>query len=370
MQEMIMSRVWIVSQRKLRPEVSRCCVYEFEDIIYAIDDVTLISPEPRHRNLRSFSQKGIRYFEKFFDVSIRFDPVISETRLEGSTHLFFLIVQDPTDIVFLHKLTDWRKKCRVAVCWIEELWLSSLQWPAMLEPLKCFDHVILNCAQTAEELQRKISVPCHYVPPGIDSLAFCPYPFSPVRCIDVYYMGRRSVVAHTALLEAAKQNKLHYVFDTVKPEYVYDYQQHRFSLAERIKRTRYFVANRAKIDSPEQTQNQHEVGFRFFEGAAGGAILVGDPPQTDSFRSHFDWKDAFFSAAFDSSQILDVMESLDKEPERVAEARKNNVVNSLLKHDWLYRWESVLARAGIEPLASLYERKRRLEKLAEDIAKV
>ena len=48
-------------------------------------------------------------------------------------------------------------------------------------------------------------------------------------------------------------------------------------------------------------------------------------------------------------------------------ARKNNVVHSLLRHDWAHRWRTVLDIAGLKPNAALIDRQRRLEELAEAI---
>jgi hypothetical protein len=43
------------------------------------------------------------------------------------------------------------------------------------------------------------------------------------------------------------------------------------------------------------------------------------------------------------------------------------VAQALLRHDWVYRWETVLRTAGLKPLAALTERKSCLEKVAASV---
>jgi hypothetical protein len=37
----------------------------------------------------------------------------------------------------------------------------------------------------------------------------------------------------------------------------------------------------------------------------------------------------------------------------------------LRRHDWVYRWESVLEIAGLDPMPGLLSRKNQLEKMAK-----
>ena len=59
-----------------------------------------------------------------------------------------------------------------------------------------------------------------------------------------------------------------------------------------------------------------------------------------------------------------VIKDLDRDPERQDRIRRTGVVQALLRHDWVYRWEAVLKTAGLEPMQGLLKRKERLRKLA------
>ena len=60
-----------------------------------------------------------------------------------------------------------------------------------------------------------------------------------------------------------------------------DYRQHRELFANMAKRSRYFLVSPAKIDRTDETRGQVEIGHRYFEGAAAGAVMIG---QAAEFR--------------------------------------------------------------------------------------
>jgi hypothetical protein len=62
----------------------------------------------------------------------------------------------------------------------------------------------------------------------------------------------------------------------------------------------------------------------------------------------------------DGSDVVAVMEDLDRSPDRVRQVRRDNLTNCLLKHDWAYRWEHILNTVGLPPLPQLAARKAQL----------
>jgi hypothetical protein len=288
--------------------------------------------------------------------------------LAKSYDLFFAKCLFPRDLLALNAIPGWRQHSKVAVCWLAEIWVSQLdELKGHLKILSQFDYVLLNCSESAQPLQEAIGRPCSYVVPGIDAILFCPYPNPAARCIDVYSMGRRSEVTHKALLKMAENGSFFYVYDTIHQMDTFYPSQHRGLVANIAKRSRYFVANAAKIDRPFETLGQSEIGYRFLEGAAAGAVMIGEPPTNKVFAEHFDWTDAVVHVPFDTADIGGILADLDSQPARLKEIRKNNITNSLLRHDWAYRWRAILGMAGLKPRARLEARERRLKELAEEI---
>ncbi len=167
----------------------------------------------------------------------------------------------------------------------------------------------------------------------------------------------------------AEQKKIFYIYDTIIRKETARPAEHRSLIANIAKRSRYFLVNPAKIDQRSETCGQTEIGFRYFEGAAAGTVMIGEHPKTEAFEEHFSWPDSVICTPFDSPNIAEILAELDSKSVRIAEARKNNIIQSLLRHDWAYRWSTILNIAGLKSTVGLKEQLEYLKKLAEEIKK-
>lgn len=173
---------------------------------------------------------------------------------------------------------------------------------------------------------------------------------------------------HQALLQAAGRRDIFYVYDTipsVAERHVYDHQQHRDLLATMAKRSRYFVVAPGKVNVPEETHGQVEIGSRYYEGAAAGAVMIGQAPDSEAFREMFDWPDAVIPIQPDGSDVIETLARLGSEPERVSAISRRNAAEALLRHDWVYRWKEIFRVAGLEPSPRMAARERCLKELAD-----
>lgn len=361
-------RVCIVTQRGFRNLVARCPDYEFEDIICEVDDVDLISPRPY-----PWFRNGIRYVHRLSRHVVAplasLNPGLRTLHLKRNYELFMAVCLETRDLLYLNAIKGWRERCKIAVCWLDEIWAGELhKFKGILKILSKFDYIFIGCLGSVSAVKKAIQKPCAYMPAGIDAFRFSPYPDPPVRSIDVYNMGRRSEVTHQALLEMARKKRIFYLYDTIHSGNMYalDYRQHRDMISNIMKRSRYLLTNIAKFDREFETHGQDEIGFRFFEGAAAGTVLIGNPPKNSAFEELFDWTDSIISAPFDVPEISEIISELDSQPERLEEIKINNVVNSILRHDWSYRWEEILEVVDMKPKEEIEERKNRLKKLADE----
>jgi len=358
-------RICVFSQRHLQRLLSACGDYEFEDLICEFDDVDVLTAQPSHgfKAARQISNQLARR------TSVAcLNPGVRKLRIDRDYELFFAKFLLQKDLLSLNALKKWKEHCRVAICWLAEVWVEDVKkWNGYAKILSQFDYVILNCFASVQPMQDLIKRPCLYVPPGIDAIKFCPYHNPPLRSVDVYSIGRQSQVTHRALLKMAEQKKIFYVYDTIIRKDTARPSEHRSLIANIAKRSRYFLVNPAKIDRRLETGGQNEIGFRYFEGAAAGTVMIGEHPETDVFDEHFGWPDSVITVPFDSPDIAEILADLDSQPDRIAEARKNNIVQSLLSHDWAYRWSTILNIAGLKPGAALTDRLEYLKKLAEEI---
>jgi hypothetical protein len=360
-------RVLLFSPRNLAPVISRCVSYEFEDAIRAMDAVEQIAPEPAlHAAAFDFINRAVNKVGRGARLVSGLNPGVSPVSVGRRYQLFFVVCQFATDLKWVNALRGWRERCDIAACWLEEIWAKDLgRLRSQLQLLREFDYIFTNCRGSVDGLVKATGRTVIYLPPGVDCLRFFPGDPPAERVIDVFNMGRRHPATHQALLELGRERGLFYLYDTFKGNIpIQNPAEHRLQLATLIKRSRYFVANRAKANEEGETARQEEVGFRFFEGAAGGAVMIGDPPDVDSFRENFDWTDAVVHLPYGSPDVADLIADLDRQPDRLTDIRRENRVNALGRHDWAHRWRCVLERVGLEPLPALGDREAFLDGLA------
>ncbi|BAZ12215.1 hypothetical protein NIES4071_40440 [Calothrix sp. NIES-4071] len=362
------ARILIASMRDCHAEAFRSPEFEFEDAICEFDYADILAPV-FNLSLASTVRKrlanyiGIKTAKKEL---LTFGSVTSY--VEQEYDLFFFICQHFWDITSINSIKGWREKCSKKVLWIDEIWIKELSNPKTricLELLKEFDYIFTTQTKSAIAIADLINPNCYSLPYAVDAIQFCPVNIQPERSIDIYSIGRRSPIVHKALLEFAEQQNLLYLHDTLKGLQMTNYKEHRKLYSNLIKRSRYFIANKAKFDTPEQTGGQEELGSRFFEGAAGGAVMIGIPPSYEAFSKIFDWEDAIIPIAYDTNNLGDIITELDAQPERLEQIRRNNIVNTLLRNDWVYRWEKVLEKVGLDITPKMISRRTSLHNLAE-----
>jgi hypothetical protein len=359
-------RILIFSQRNIFTKtLFRCPHYEFEDIISQIDSAEILAPQANLSDLRHTVATLVAYH-----APIALNPGLQRIRVKAHYDLFLAVCGGPKDLLMVNAVSNWREACNTSVCLIDELWATQIvNLRYFLRILEKFDVVMLYYRQSVKPLSERIGRKCVFLPPGVDTTLFCPYPESPKRVVDVFSIGRRSEITHRRLLRMVTDDGLFYLHDSIAGDQAIALKEHRALLATIAKRSRYFIVNPGLIDRPDIRGDQLEIGNRYFEGAASGVVMVGEHPNNEEFKRLFDWQDAVIHLPYDSSNIDTIISALDREPEKQDRIRRTNVVQALMRHDWVYRWEAMLKTVGLEPMPELVQRKERLRSLAEAVAK-
>ena len=354
--------------RNFAKRAYQCTLLEAQDVLVETGDVDLIRLEPiRGFSLRFGWQKRLAYR----DVSKRLvfqNPGLRRVTLTHEYDLFVAVCQDHSDLLYINAIDGWEDLCKTSVCWLDEMWAVDI--PLMkywLPALRRFDHVFISCSGTVAPLSEALGKTCRWLPGGADTIRFSPYPHPPARVIDVYSIGRRWEGIHRALLKAAASREIFYVYDTF-PEIAdmepYDHRQHRDFYGNMAKRSRYFMVAPGKVDLSNKILGQVEVGYRYFEGLGAGAVLIGQAPDCDSFREMFPWPDVVVPLQPDGSDTMEVMASLNSDPERRSAISRRNAAEALLRHDWVHRWKEIFRCAGVAPPPGMAARELRLRELS------
>lgn len=378
------ARVLVASDYNARERAHFAISYEFCRVIADCDDADVIAPGtdnylhrlfggflPPHDDLnvqRDFNRllNGMRK-----TLGLKNAPTIKPVDVDREYELFVFIAWSPNALVELSRIRHWRQRCSKAVVFLHELWLSTIAQNAVyLRLLDQFDHVFMLHRAGIPALEKYTSAPCSFLPTATDCLLTVPYPVQPERVIDVYSIGNRPLGLHKQLVAMAEHQEIFYLYDSLasSDSRMKDWREHRILVANNIKRSRYFMAfNPAAIATSKahQTQGEQVVPTRLFEGAAGGAVMIGEPPQCEEFNALFDWPDAVIRVPADPADARSLMKELDSQQARMDRVRQINIVQSLRRHDWAYRWEAMLSAAAIAPSAKLKDRLNRLRHLAD-----
>jgi hypothetical protein len=363
-------RICMPTWRNFTRRPFRCSLYEAQDVLVETDDVDLVHLDMGWGAM--FNEQWLRT-PLYHDVSRKLmfaNLGLKKVRLSSDYDVFIAVCNHYWDLPYINAIEQWRDHCKISVCWIDEIWAAEIpNYKYWLAALSQFDYVFVGLKGSVPALSQATNRPCYWLPGGIDALRFSPFPDPPDRVIDVYSIGRRNEGIHGEMLKAAERGELFYVYDTltladIASANVYDHQQHRNLFADMAKRSRYFMVAAARTGAYE-TRGQVEIGYRYYEGAAAGTVMVGEAPDCDAYRELFGWPEAVVQIQPDGSDTMTVLSDLGSDPERQAAISRRNTKGALLHHDWVYRWKEMFRVAGIKPSPHMAARERRLKDMAD-----
>jgi hypothetical protein len=365
-------RVAVLSRRLLQSKVWHASQYEFEDVVADVADVRLVTPTPLSAGpARTLGHRVLNRARTAVRAPAR--ELARSTQPPVEADVFFAVFAAPHEIGLLPSAREQMRRAATRVAFIVEVYEPGM--PAarhFLRQLRGFDHVFVFTRAVLPEIEALTDVPTTYLPTGVDALRFAPPSWRSLRDrpVDVMSYGRRLESPHSVLVSAMSEGRVDYVFDSDRsPVELTSHEQHRLSLASALQRSRYSVVFRIN-DEPsriQKTGGEETLTNRYFETTAAGAVLLGSRPSTPDFDDCFPWRDAIVPIAQDGSDVLDVVAGLDADEERVQAARAAGVLAGLRRHDWVYRWQQVLATVGVEGGDALRARISQLEARAAEL---
>jgi hypothetical protein len=370
--------VLLLSQRQIADLAAYSIAYEFEDTLAAVTDAQRIdvSDFPGLEFSRR-AYKLARLATGSPRLARQLAPYPSNRMvLEHDFELFFPVFSHTYELYSLATVPKWRQRCGKAACFINEVWSDMLP-EYLLELLSAFDHVFIGNHHSVQEVARITGRPCTYLPLAVDVVRFAPDLCDQLRPIEVCNIGRRSPVTHQALLDDAGRRHCFYYYDTVAASgsglkdrtfRIDSPHEHRAMLATLLKHSRYYIANRSYVNRPEFTASREVISARFYEGAAAGAVMIGEAPSTKQFKQQFDWPDALIHMPFDSPDVGRIFAELNSDPDRLRAIRRSNVREAALRHDWLHRVQVVFDALGLAPTEKMRARANRLNQIASAFA--
>lgn len=356
------ARILVVSVRRVNYHAAWGAHFEFEDVLREVDEIDLLELEQgRFSKLRGKACRSLAYR----GLTTGLSPGVQTVTLERDYDALLFVAMNVWDLLYLNAVKGWQRRCRVKLCFMAEFYAGSeAELVPLIRLLRPFDVVGHAFAGNVELLGRLAGTECVHVPLAVDVRRFSPHPAHPVRVVDVLSVGRRSEPVHRELLQWARRTGAFYIHDTLPSACITprDHVEHREQFACLGQRSRLFVAYPAKHGDGE-SRNLSEVGSRFFEASAAGAVLVGRAPSASSYAKSFPWPDAVF--ALPDQGAAEVVQELLARPADLERLGRRNAVHALRHHDWAHRWRQLLQLARLPEHPALEERIQALSEMAD-----
>jgi hypothetical protein len=356
-----------------RPAQGVC--FEFVNIISRLERATIIAPEAVKGApgalVHAMRANGGSVRSAIRQMRRAQQGLMSQpARVDQDHDLCFFMCQYLRELPNVERVKGWRERSRRAVAFILESWSSTLEdLRSEIRILDKFDHVFVLNADVVPRLQRYTRTPVSFLPPGADCLAGLHGHEEPARVIDVLCIGRRIDAVHQRMLHEARERGWYYAFDSWAGLRASDWATVRAVNAGMIRRSRYFVAWDPSYADKKSGLMRGDRAFttRHFEGAGGGAILLGSRTRSSEFDACFDWPDAVIEISPDGSDLAERLSELEADPARQAAIRRNNMLNFLRRHDWAHRWAHMVETLGLEITPAHRARQEALASAAQAI---
>jgi hypothetical protein len=315
--------------------------YEACQAIASTCNAEIIAPDRKERGLIGRITSGAHYLTTGRPLP---QAQAQEVEVPKGFDLFLFIGMTPASLLTLSSLKGWRESAKKSAVFLYETWSaqasSNRNFLALLDQ---FDHVFLANYLSVPTIQQFTTTPCSYMPDAADCLKSMPVDTRHPRPIDIFGMGRTDEAVHAKLIEMDRQDKLIYIWDRGQGFLGNGYDVARTRTRQMMRRSRFVMSfsfrEGAKI---KEAQGEEAVPSRIFEGIATGAVLLGTSPKFSQYYRLFDWEDMCIEVPENSDHIPEFYKEISMDINRIQRASILNTYNSLLKHDWAYRWEAML----------------------------
>jgi hypothetical protein len=359
--------VLLVSSHNIRSRPWGGVTWEFLDVVSRIETGAVVAPGRLAYGapLRALSDELAPLLYRIADMargglglpSARFG---ARAAIEGSFDLCFYACQFAREIGEIDNVPDWRRRSRIACAFILETWPGTIAKDrADYRLLDRFDMVFVLNAASIPLIAAYTSTPVVFLPTAADTLMLPAAAFARERVIDLLCIGRRKGSVHAAVMEHAEATGKLYLYDVWAEMQVRDWRAVRQQNAAMAARARFYF-----VWSPARGGGE-ALSTRYFEGAAGGAVLLGSRPDLPEFGELFDWPDAVIELPEAPAAVGGFLDGLEADPARLARIRWRNRREALLRHDWAHRWAAVLDALGLERTAAHAGRLATLAERAE-----
>lgn len=361
-------RVLLVSQRANPNGIGRkpayAAWYEAEDVLRSVVETDLMLLEQGAERTRIRARRFVGRNLRRSLAPERSIPTTARHRPPADHYdVAVFIPFTAWELPLLEEIGRLRDVAARVVVYLPEVWpMVAGDQRLRYEPWHLVDDIFVgihpSIAVMAENLGREV----RHLPMAADVHSFRPRTLDDPRPIDVLNIGRRIPGLHEELLKWADRTHRFYRYDTFRTASIDDPIQHRRDLGQWYQRASVALCSYPKHDRPEETRGLRVVPQRLWEGLAGGAVMIGMPPDEELQRIAVGEAVVEHLPADPEEGVAAIEKLVDGD---TREIRRRNLDLALRRHDWVHRWITMFEALGSDVPPDAIQRAKELSGIAD-----
>jgi len=344
--------IFVLSSRALISSVSWDPVFELENIVVRTCHAQLLAPSARHAiqwssTLYPLARRIVRQAVKS-TTGLYNLPLLPQLSDKPNVLLRICIAGDELEL--LSSIPKWRERFDVVIAYIFDSWDPAIYSNNVYH----LDHLFVALPEIIDELKQSFGIPVSLIPFAADVLAQGSCQLK--RSIDLTSFGR--IPSHYDTVFRNKFNKPGseqiYYKSTPRTEEEFPKLPYEMRRDEPDTLQLFHILRHSKLtlafDPLYPGMRRFPYSFitlRWFYGTATGGAVVGKRPTTPLMDELMNWEDATIELPDDPQKSAEFINELLQDEVRLNSIYKRNYVESLARHDWRHRIQSMLQAVKI-----------------------
>jgi len=339
--------LFVLSSRAICSSVFWDTVFELENIMVQTCNAQLLIPSARDlvqwsSKLPPLANRIVRKFVKSTTGLYELPPLPD---FSDKPNVLVLIGISGADIELLSSIPKWRQRFDVVIAYVFDSWGTEI-FPKSVYKL---DHLFVALPEVVDKLKSMFKIPVSLIPFGADVLDQGSYQVN--RSIDITSFGRIPEQYHGAFIDKFNQPGSEQIYYKSTPRALQEFPKISYEKRKDEEDTMllFHILRLSKITLAFDTRYPGMryfpysfITLRWFYGAATGGAIVGKRPTTPLMDELFNWEDATIELPDDPQKSVEFVAELLQDTNRLQSIYKRNYVESLARHDWRYRIQSML----------------------------
>ena len=344
--------IFVLSSRALISNVFWDTVFDLENIVVRTCNAQLLVPSARDVFQWSYTlyplagrivRKAVKSTTGVYNL-----PLLPQ--LSDKPNVLLMIGISGADLELLSSIPKWRERFDVVIAYLFDSWEPAIY----SKNVSHLDHLFVGIPEIIDELKQSFGIPVSLLPFATDVLVQGSCQLK--RSIDLTSFGRTPSQYDTVFSNKFNQpgSEQIYYKSTPRAEEQFPKLPYEMRRDEPDSRLLFHILRHSKLTLAFDTLYSgmrrfpySVITLRWFYSLATGGAVVGKRPTTPLMDELMNWEDATIELPDDPQKSAEFINELLQDEVRLNSIYKRNYVESLARHDWRHRIQSMLEAVKI-----------------------